>query len=42
MKKIESIHNKTKEIANNELPYNNKNIMLSENDLKELFKMAQM
>lgn len=37
MKKIESIHNKTKEIANNELPYNNKNVMLQESDLKELF-----
>jgi len=37
MKKIESIHNKTKEIANNELPYNNKNIILQESDLRELF-----
>ena len=35
MKKIESIHNKTKQ--NEELPYNTNNILLSENDLKTFF-----
>ena len=37
MKKIESIHNKTKEIEEGELPYNNINIILTENDLRKLF-----
>ena len=35
MKKIESIHNKTKIIQNDELPYNTNNIMLNHNDLIE-------
>ncbi len=35
MKKIESIHNKTKQ--NEELPYNINNVLLSENDLKTFF-----
>jgi len=35
MKKIESIHNKTKQ--NEELPYNNNNVLLSDNDLKTFF-----
>jgi dsRNA-specific ribonuclease len=37
MKKIESIHNKTKELTETELPYNPLNIILQENDLKALF-----
>ena len=37
MKKIESIHNKTKEILNDELPFNNTNIILQDNDLKKFF-----
>jgi len=37
MKRIESIHNKTKILTDTELPYNNKNIMLQESDLKCLF-----
>jgi len=37
MKKIESIHNKTKEILNEELPFNNLNIILQDNDLKKFF-----
>ncbi len=37
MKKIESIHNKTKDLSDNELPYNNKNQILQENDLKKFF-----
>lgn len=37
MKKIESIHNKTKELTETELPYNSNNIILQENDLKTLF-----
>jgi ribonuclease-3 len=39
MKKIESIHNKTKIIQNDELPYNNQNIMLTDSDLKNFFKL---
>lgn len=38
MKKIESIHNKTKEIEAENLPYNNKNVLLMEGDLKDLFQ----
>jgi len=37
MKKIECIHNKTKDLTDNELPYNNKNIILDESDLRNLF-----
>ena len=37
MKKIESIHNKTKIIQNDELPYNTNNIMLNHNDLMDFF-----
>jgi len=37
MKKIESIHNKTKELSNDELPFNPINIILKEEDLKEFF-----
>ena len=37
MKKIESIHNKTKEVCDNELPYNNQNQILQENDLRNFF-----
>lgn len=37
MKKIESIHNKTKELMETDLPYNPANIILQENDLRELF-----
>jgi len=37
MKKIESIHNKTKVLNDTELPYNNKNVILQENDLRTFF-----
>jgi len=37
MKKIESIHNKTKEVNDTELPYNNQNQILQENDLRMFF-----
>lgn len=37
MKKIESIHNKTKELTNEELPFNPTNFLLKEEDLKEFF-----
>lgn len=38
MKKIESIHNKTKELTNEELPFNPLNIILQEQDLRNFFK----
>jgi ribonuclease-3 len=38
MKKIDGIHNKTKEIEAENLPYNNKNVLLMEDDLTELFR----
>jgi ribonuclease-3 len=38
MKKIDGIHNKTKEVEAENLPYNNKNVLLMEDDLTELFK----
>ena len=37
MKRIENIHNKTKDIDSDNLPYNNKNILLQTNDLRLLF-----
>jgi len=37
MKKIANIHNKTKEVETNDMPFNNKNILLNENDLRLLF-----
>ena len=37
MKKIESIHNKTKELTEEELPFNPINILLKDEDLKEFF-----
>jgi ribonuclease-3 len=37
MKKIESIHNKTKELTNEELPFNSNNIILEEQNLKDFF-----
>lgn len=37
MKKIISIHNKTKELEDNELPFNPLNIILKEDDLKKIF-----
>lgn len=37
MNKINNIHNKTKEIDAEEMPYNNKNILLSEENLQNLF-----
>lgn len=39
MKKIESIHNKTKEVNDTELPYNNQNQILQENDLRKFFDL---
>lgn len=37
MKKNISIHNKTSQLNNTELPYNNKNILLNDNNLRLLF-----
>lgn len=37
MNKISNLHNKTKELDTNEMPFNNKNILLSEEDLQNLF-----
>ena len=37
MKKIDSIHNKTKIIQQEELPYNNNNKLLKDEDLKKFF-----
>lgn len=37
MNKINTIHNKTKELEQNELPFNNKNLLLTEQNLRELF-----
>ena len=37
MNKISNLHNKTKELDTNEMPFNNKNILLSEEDLRNLF-----
>jgi len=37
MKRIDNIHNKTKEIDNENLPYNRKNILLQDADLRDLF-----
>jgi dsRNA-specific ribonuclease len=37
MNKLANIHNKTKELNTDEMPFNNKNILLSENELKQLF-----
>jgi len=37
MKKITSIHNKTKELDCSDMPFNSKNILLNENDLVTLF-----
>jgi ribonuclease-3 len=37
MNKISNIHNKTKELEADEMPYNNRNILLQENDLREIF-----
>ena len=36
MKRIENIHNKTKDIDSENLPYNNKNILLQPDDLRRL------
>lgn len=38
MNKINTIHNKTRELEQNELPFNNKNTLLNEVDLKALFE----
>jgi len=37
MKKIVSIHNKTKELSDEELPFNSKNIVLANEDLRKFF-----
>ena len=37
MKRIDNIHNKTKEIDSVNLPYNNKNVLLNDENLRELF-----
>ena len=36
MKRIENIHNKTKDTDSENLPYNNKNILLQPDDLRRL------
>jgi len=38
MNKINNIHNKTTKIDSNDMPYNNKNCLLSESDLTALFE----
>jgi ribonuclease-3 len=38
MNKINTIHNKTKELETDEMPYNNKNILLTEDNLQELLQ----
>ena len=38
MNKINNLHNKTKCIEVDEMPYNNKNILISDEDLRNLFK----
>jgi dsRNA-specific ribonuclease len=37
MNKLANIHNKTKELHTDEMPFNNKNILLSQDDLRSLF-----
>lgn len=37
MKKIQGIHNKTQETEFENLPYNNKNVLLTETDLRDIF-----
>jgi dsRNA-specific ribonuclease len=37
MNKLANIHNKTKELHTDEMPFNNKNILLSQEDLRGLF-----
>tara|TARA_B110001450_G_scaffold127034_1_gene119537 strand:+ start:6025 stop:6948 length:924 start_codon:yes stop_codon:yes gene_type:complete len=37
MKRIDNIHNKTKEIDSVNLPYNNKNVLLNDENLRDLF-----
>jgi ribonuclease-3 len=37
MKRIQGIHNKTKDIDINNQPYNNKNVLLQSNDLTDIF-----
>lgn len=37
MNKLSNIHNKTRELQTDEMPFNNKNILLSEDDLRKLF-----
>jgi len=38
MKRIENIHNKTKDIDSENLPYNNKNILLQPDDIKKIIR----
>ena len=38
MNKISNIHNKTKTIEIDEMPYNEKNILISKEDLTKLFQ----
>jgi len=37
MNKISNIHNKTQSIETEEMPFNSKNILLYENDLRNIF-----
>ena len=38
MNKINTIHNKTKELETDEMPYNNKNVLLMQDDLHDILK----
>ena len=42
MKKIHSIHNKTKELTVEDQPFNERNVLLMETDLKEVFKSVDL
>jgi hypothetical protein len=38
MHRLQSLHNKTKDVSDEELPYNSSNILIQNDDLKEFFK----
>lgn len=42
MKKINSIHNKTKELSVDEQPFNSRNVLLMETDLNDIFKSVDL
>jgi ribonuclease-3 len=37
MNKINNLHNKTKELQTNEMPFNNRNILMTDDDLRQFF-----